>query len=187
MTFEFTTRLAVFFTRYLEIAKPKTMERLDEIKKMHNQDIEMMDSPLTSQWFKGFRCDIHLEWEFDDEEEIDHETMRILVSIKYKDFQLGSRIVTDSDEKEWVESLVKTYTLCGCSKKVAEKDGWCKSCYPYVYKQGEECCICKEDEGVWIQLDVCKHIIHLGCWEKVEGLKCPLCRHQYTQHHWEYL
>jgi hypothetical protein len=163
------------------------MERLDEIKEKHNQDIEMMD-PLTKQWFKGFSCEICLEWDFDDEEEIDHETIRMVVSINYKDFQLGSRIVTDSDEKEWVESLVKTYTLCRCSMKVAVKDGLCGRCYPYVYKQGEECCICREDEGLWIQLDVCKHIIHLDCWDKVEGLKCPLCRHQYRHKLvWEYL
>ena len=132
--------------------------------------------------FGNVSCTVDLMFEEDDDENIDRDSIDILVQLRYRTISfnrawLGShKLSLLTNEKDWIDSLVKTYTVCVCGEALAEKDGWCMSCYPSVYKQDENCCVCLEDEGVWIEFP-CGHKIHQYCWSQIKETKCPLCRH----------
>lgn len=200
-TFDFTERIALLFTRYVEINKStyiekvknllvKTPEELEDIAGKEDDEIH-----LGAESFKGFVLKVKIEWEREEctGEDCEHyegehpllpESANLFAKMWYNNIFLGKRNINlTTVEKDWFYGLVKTYTLCVCENNLVEKDGWCKRCYPYVLKQAEECCVCKENEGVWVELK-CKHIIHYYCWQKTVGLKCPLCRytHEFKFH-----
>jgi len=73
-----------------------------------------------------------------------------------------------------------SYQLCACGSLVDENgDGWCQSCFIHRYhrteEEGGDCCICMENEGVWMKL-ICKHVVHRNCYLKQNKYACPLCR-----------
>ena len=107
-------------------------------------------------------------------------------SLYYKEeIQLYS---IDFDTKEQLETEVErfsndVFTFCKCEKALTEKDGWCENCYIHRASRGENCSICLEDEGRYIQLDQCKHYFHLECFNKFKNTKkCPLCRAAIQSH-----
>jgi hypothetical protein len=197
-TFDFTERIALFFTRFLEINKEdyikkvknlldKTPEELGEI--VNKEDDEVY---VDQQFFKGFRIKVKIEFDRQECSGEDCEYDEGEHPLEPKSANLYCRMFHGSDvylgrcdinlttvEKDWFYGLVKEYTLCSCEHEFTHKDGWCKKCFPYVCEQEEECCVCKENEGVWVELK-CKHIIHKVCWEKTVGLNCPLCRHTHS-------
>ena len=76
---------------------------------------------------------------------------------------------------------VSTHFFCKCGDLCAYKNGkrydMCSNCYIHSYVRSEDCCICLENGGCWVQLR-CNHIIHIHCWNKIlkQGPLCPLCR-----------
>ena len=91
---------------------------------------------------------------------------------------------------EWVDQLPSTYQICPCTKHVActDGEGWCDQCYVHRYirteDEGGDCCVCMENEGVWIKLS-CDHILHGHCYESIPEISwlkrdCPLCRQPVT-------
>ena len=66
--------------------------------------------------------------------------------------------------------------LCKFCDSPAKKNNLCKKCYLYHYIRGEDCCICFEDDGMWIKLTECGHYIHNICFKRIGNNKCPLCR-----------
>lgn len=199
-TIDFTERIAQFFTRYMEINKSDYVEKVknfldktpDELEDIVNRDDDELHLDL--QGFKGFSLKVKVEWEREEctgeeceYDECEHPLVPLSANLFgkmwYGEIYLGKRNINlTTVEKDWFYSLVKTYTLCVCEENLVEKDGWCKRCYPYVLKHAEECCVCRESEGVWVELK-CKHIIHYYCWKKTVGLKCPLCRHTHDHKH----
>ena len=197
-TIDFTERIALFYSRYLEINKSSYIEKVksllvktpEELKEMddENEDDEFF---VDRQHFKGFFLKVKIEFSREEcsgedceyaegEHPIVPESLNLYCRMHYGNVFLGRRDINlTTKEKDWVYSFVKKYTLCHCEKDFAEKDGWCKRCYAYVCEQEEECCVCKENLGVWVELN-CKHIMHEYCWNKTIGLNCPLCRHTHS-------
>jgi hypothetical protein len=196
--FDFTDRIALFYSRYLEINKPSYIEKIknlmdkppEELQKMLEEDDDI-EITVDRKKFTGFSLRVGIEFgreecsgdncEYNEgEHPIIPETLNLHCKMYYSTVFLGRHdIVEEEEDKDWVYSLIKKYTLCSCEKFFVEKDGWCKECYPYVCKQEEECCVCKENLGVWVELK-CKHILHKNCWNKIVGLNCPLCRYTHT-------
>jgi hypothetical protein len=79
----------------------------------------------------------------------------------------------------------KTWTPCKwCDIKALDNEDLCEYCYIHQYERTEEeggdCCICHENNGVWVKLTTCNHILHLHCCNKMDlsngKPRCPLCR-----------
>jgi len=187
-SFDFTPRIATFFTRFLDINKKKFIEKTQQYIQMSDEDLRDEigkhdgDIRLGFREFGNVTCTVDLMFEEDDDENIIRNSIDILVVLRLKTLSshrtwLGShKMSLLTNEKEWIDNLVKIYTVCVCGESLAEKDGWCFQCYPSVIKQGENCCVCLEDEGVWIEIP-CGHKIHEYCWLRIKETKCPLCRH----------
>ena len=88
--------------------------------------------------------------------------------------------------------IIGTKGLCHCGRlgktHLLESDnGKCDNCYIYGFKRGEECAICKEDDGKpWLKTS-CGHYFHDSCWYGIEEnemqvRKCPLCRSEQKKH-----
>ena len=86
------------------------------------------------------------------------------------------------------------YNICDCGRLCGEicqsppcsnPDQYdrCEDCYIYSYirkeEEGGDCCVCMQNDGVWVKLE-CNHIIHKSCWNKILKGRCmnlcPLCR-----------
>lgn len=85
---------------------------------------------------------------------------------------------------------VKSICACGRLGKphlLASEHATCDNCYIYGFHRGEECSICKEDDGKpWIKTS-CGHYFHDMCWYGIiddndKMRKCPLCRSEQTRH-----
>lgn len=143
---EFTERMVVLVTRWIDLLM---LEELPESEVCHYGN--------------------RIKWYIEDDTHF---------IIKYKNIVLYD-IYYDTKEELLEEiSLIKgkTFLLCKCEQDVAVKDKWCKTCYIHRHVRGEDCPICMEDEGVWIEL-TCKHQFHLSCYTKFRKFrKCPLCR-----------
>jgi len=207
MNYEFTKRHALFFSRFLEIEKPDYIETVRNYLGMTPAELELRvedeDGEIhlcSGRHFNNFKIQVFIEFDREDCEDGDDcdcdsrkhpiipETMNLycqlnihlgpgeMVCIGRHDVNLVS------DDKTWMESLVKKYSVCQCNRHLSCKDGYCKGCYPYVCEQEDDCCVCKENEGLWAELR-CKHKIHELCWKKTIGLKCPLCRHEMNHKH----
>ena len=198
-TIDFTERIALFFSRFVALESPQLLERVEKLKAKTPQELQDIydDSDNDElfhfqRYFKGFRILFLVELdreECKDEDcpadEGEHDIIPSSLKLYYKLFY-GQEILLHTrryvkegkDDKEWIYSLVKQYTLCkGCEECLTQKDGWCRDCYAYVCTQEDDCCVCKENEGVWVELS-CKHILHKACWKKTVGLNCPLCREE---------
>lgn len=183
MTFKFTERHATVLSRYLEFNKADFLARTDKFsKKTPDEFSEELDDngnvTLSTNRFQNVRARVEVEYDRDEynDDEIIPSSAKCVISVKYYDVPLGSHYIElHSDDKNWIFHLVKEYTMCKCKEYLSEKDGWCKSCYPYVCTQEENCCVCMENEGVWCKLE-CNHKLHKSCWKQTIGDKCPLCR-----------
>lgn len=198
-TIDFTERIALFFSRFVALESPRLLEKVEKLKAKTPQELQEISDNydndellIYQRYFKGFR--ILFTVEFDREECKDDEncplnegehaiipsSLKLCYNLFYgQDVSLHTQyyyVEEGKDDKERIYSLVKQYTLCkGCEESLAHKDEWCNDCYVYVCTQEADCCVCKENEGVWVELS-CKHILHKACWKKTVGLNCPLCR-----------
>jgi hypothetical protein len=200
MTFEFTPRIALFFTRYLEIEKMNLIKKTAELILSSSEEIDKHYDEcyglvtIGQIYFKGWGVRFVLDYERDDDGDgniipkslnLYCDMVRSVGSYRSDVISIGRHDLSLlTDEKPWLDSLVKTYITCACEKKIVKKDGYCSDCYPYVCSQADDCCICKENEGVWVELK-CKHILHEHCWRKTVGKKCPLCRKE-QEHKFSY-
>lgn len=77
-------------------------------------------------------------------------------------------------------------SLCVCGRMgrnhlLTSESGKCNNCYIYGMIRGEECAICKEDDGKpWIKTS-CEHYFHDMCWYRIHSdyyhdRRCPMCR-----------
>lgn len=182
MSFEFTPRIATVFKRKLEVEMKEIVEvflnaptlSIDEINKSIDDD---GDWNLETIHFKGFRMDVEIDFSRDDDDyEIQLDSLKLAVRIYYKKTCFGCIHLKDDCNifDEEIDKLVKEYKICPCGQ-LEKKDGWCRFCFPYVSTQEDICSICRENEGVWIELK-CKHLVHKYCWTQIENHKCPLCR-----------
>lgn len=83
-------------------------------------------------------------------------------------------------------ALIGRHGLCPCGRLgknhiLASENGKCDNCYIYGFIRGEECAICKEDDGKpWLKTS-CGHYFHDSCWygiqeNEMQIRKCPMCR-----------
>jgi hypothetical protein len=201
-TIEFTPRLALYFSRFLELEKDDYIKRVRRLMTLSPEELEREvdkedgEMTFTKRYFKEWGIKIGVDFDREDEDEDENEVEEynpppikpdsldlyfelFKRSDRENEIEIGrNNFNLTTDDKTWIYSLVKIYHLCPCGRWLAKKDGWCSGCYPYVCSQEEECCVCRENEGVWYELE-CKHTIHEYCWMRVHGLKCPLCRHEH--------
>ena len=188
MAFIFNTRDSLLFSRFIEIEHDdmvKEFERLktltsDKLINISDDNYDNLVVELVSESFNNFILYIIVKFDSVDDE-IDMESLRIELHMRRRNITLDSHVYKSGEAcKTWVDGLVKKYILCKCRNSLTKKDGYCKSCYPYVRTKKDNCCICLENEGVWVKLEKCGHKMHSYCWYKTEGLKCPLCRSDET-------
>jgi hypothetical protein len=119
--------------------------------------------------------------------ETDDETdLLYRFSIFYKDDILLYKFDFDHkfDLEQAIDRLLHdVFTFCKCEKELATKESWCESCFIHRFTRDDNCSICLENEGRWVQLDHCKHFYHLECFNKFKSSrKCPLCRDTIQSH-----
>jgi len=207
-TFDFTPRHAMFVKKFIEAYGDDFKKDFNEKCKMtsdkfYEKEIDSNDDCIFKiRHFDSLNIRIVINFEIiyhwtddEDENKIDMGTLEPVINVFYKDFRnsidqrLALRCAFNEDgdwtEYDWVDSLIKTYTMCSCGTQLIEIKGFCKDCYIWTTEQEDDCCCCRENEGVWIKLQ-CNHLIHYDCWKKIKetksqehsGLcrKCPLCR-----------
>jgi hypothetical protein len=165
-------------------------------RKMEEHFDEIVSYCISKIEYNGFIFSINIErkydCDYDDDDDHDHDLCcvghEIDFDLRLKDMFLSSKYLYKEngfsnieyifDEfSKWINGLEKTYQVCKCQRKLSLLDGFCESCYPYVKKGDDNCSICLEnDDNVWVELKHCKHKFHIGCWNNVKELKCPLCR-----------
>ena len=118
--------------------------------------------------------------------------IRIIVFLSpYERDKFFSLILDQSDQISSLrnlfrEKLTGDILLCKCGRlgkfrSYHPESYECDNCYVYGFIRGEECSICKEDDGKpWIKTS-CEHHFHDACWYKINQVepgvrKCPLCR-----------
>jgi len=188
MEFEFTKRMATIAKRFAEIHLQSAIEKLEEINEMTSKELDKIissnsnDEILCSAYFNDIKIQIRVVAEYDEDEmpitgsaecrfEIDNNKLNAFSKTHLYNIPYMENLKLDI----WIDSLVKTYLICKCNNHMAEKDGWCKYCFPFVMEQPDVCCCCLENEGVWAKLS-CNHTLHKYCFNKIIGRKCPLCR-----------
>ena len=201
MNFTFTERHATIMTRFMECGIDKWLERVEELKKLSQTDINslyhsndgiyslnVITIQCKTENQSWFRMKIYITFDSSDDEDDDDMTVDGLKMSFIHESKFGPKF-TDvytsfigehhcnslEEAKAKINSKVKTYFYCKCKDRLIVKDEWCEFCYPYVMDQEDNCSVCLENTGVWVELK-CKHIIHEYCFQKIENKKCPLCR-----------
>ena len=187
---EFTERCATVFKRKLEMEMKEILEVFTNAPTLSIEEIneatESDDWNLHTFSFKEFVMDVDIDYSADEEKnyEIKLDSLQLVVRIRYKNTRIGHIVMKDDFNIFYkkIDELVKEYQICPCGQ-LGKKDGWCRFCFPYVSTQEDICSICRENEGVWVELK-CKHLVHKHCWMMVVNKKCPLCRvvHQYNDY-----
>ena len=149
----------------------------------------------------GFVLNVNLDVEYDDDEDEDNETV-CSITANFDLFtgvnkgRVVGRALGICEDDRWTdypdvqERLTKTLeSYIGVEFKKCKQsfcdniqvldtdtEGWCKTCYISSYHREEKCPVCLEDDGYWMTLNPCGHVIHGACWQKVVANICPLCR-----------
>lgn len=154
-------------TRWLKVKAKDAMKecKMDE------------DGVISKRTPSDFVVSYELQWNDDDEQELWCWVYVLLAEKKNCLFRQKFDTVEGMIEDIISELKGKTYKCCKMSNcsKVAVEDDQCENCYVHDWHRGEECCICKEDNGHWISI-ACGHIIHKACFQAMTNNKCPLCR-----------
>lgn len=142
---------------------------------------------LAKSWFHGdFFCEISCELIDDDDDGNSYWDVyvRIFVNINTRNIELQSFYEEASDRHNLIEHLDcldREFVLCKyCDAtpyfRESFLEGSCKDCYILATYGSEDCCICLSNEQIepWIQINSCKHRIHMRCAKPLE--KCPICR-----------
>jgi hypothetical protein len=224
-TFEFTKRLATFVKRSIEaygedfkadfeVKSKMTPKEFNDVLRDNRRrfdgcgDYDYCYTVKCLSFIKVYftidyeECNEDSDDEDSDEERLclpNMDSFKPSIAIFYEDkhnsidYMIGQ--YEGFTEYDWVDSLVKLYTLCECNRTLSEINGYCKSCYIRATEQEEDCCCCGENEGIWIKLK-CNHFIHRKCWEKIQSFKekdcyayrkCPLCRNESTLHDYSWV
>jgi len=183
MNFEFTPRLATFFRRFVNLHINSLESEVKDSRELNNDDYERKYGDHIKYVLKGISFDnwyfqIVIKRDYDEEQDLYiTDSAYLLIELSYKQISINTTIPCDFNP----DLYIKQYRMCECQKNLVNQEGYCDNCYPYVITQDENCCVCHENEGVWIKLD-CNHLIHLGCWKKMIGYSCPLCRNHNTDY-----
>jgi hypothetical protein len=183
MEFEFTKRHATVAKRFAEVNFQYAMDKLDEVNLMTSEELNKFlssdDNILARIFMNKIRMEIRVLPDYDDDDdEYLIGTAKCTIHLRGDEVSAFYNKHTYTELLKiniWIDSLVKTYSVCKCNKHMAEKDGWCRECFPFVMEQPDVCCCCLENEGVWGKLP-CNHILHSYCFYKIANWKCPLCR-----------
>ena len=196
MTYEFTERTAIIFSRWIKIQLPKVMEYIEEmkVKEYHCASLFAQNYSLRCHgWIAYFSISMDNIDPEDDCSDLDYNSASCEVDIKKWFEKINDKEVrclgdpTKKDMLEVLQDMIGSYHDCECNS-VVKVGTACDVCTPFIlpHPNNEECSICLDKrEGVWIQTD-CKHIFHRKCWNKIEitklqispwsKTKCPLCR-----------
>lgn len=135
------------------------------------------DGEITKHTPGDFVVSYELLWNDDDEQELWCWICVLLAGKRNCLFRQKFVTVEGMIEDITSELKGKTYKCCkmsNCGNLVVEDDQ-CEDCYVHDWYRGEECCVCKEDNGHWVRME-CGHIIHKACFSSMVNSKCPLCR-----------
>lgn len=191
----FTARHVLYFTRLMKIHASKCLKQFENIKTMTSDRMKLLENDrndyelrLLNHTFSDFCLNICVTYEYEDAEdednsEIDTSSLKIEVKMKHGKIVVKDTYGQNMDDLtkiiEWITSVQGEYKTCTeCDYGLGVEDGFCENCYPAVCSQTDNCCVCLENEGVWVELDTCNHKLHRKCWEKTVGTKCPMCRAQ---------
>lgn len=126
-----------------------------------------------------------------------HDNIELTVNIEFyynSSFKLYHRIYVKEFGKELInpdefdillKDIPTTKNICRCGKLVMIEDK-CENCFIFNHTNKDQCCICYEYDGQWVQLK-CRHIFHSSCIKQLKYtfvlepharfvLQCPLCR-----------
>lgn len=163
-------------TRWIRV---KTKDAMKECKEDSDESIEKRTPG-------GFTVSYDLQWNDDEEQEVwCYVTIPRRRGAALRIFQQKLDTAHNADPKvaeRMIENIIselksKTFKFCNmpnCYSLAVENDQ-CVDCYVHDWHRGEECCICKEDDGHWVSMN-CDHIIHYNCFHAMDSKKCPLCR-----------
>lgn len=187
--FSLTERMATFLKRTVAINSENFKDEIEQFKHMNNTEflsqlnadeefgiIELGSTVIN--YYSDTMLNIMMQINFWDKNGVvDKNNAYTMIFIKYGKCVLDN-FPYDENYDERIDKLIKTFKLCRCGFCLVKKDDWCYDCFPYVISQENNCCVCLENEGVWIQLTNCRHKIHSYCWRNIlqNDSKCPLCR-----------
>ena len=190
----FTQRDAKFVKRFTKIYAKKFKKYFEETSALDSEtfiDKTNDDSECIFRRINGandFTAEmkIDFEWLNDCDNGVDMDTLKPIIIVKHGQADICEHNFEDFNvnDYEQVDALVKTYIKCNCEVNLAVEDGFCDVCYCLATEQEDVCCICTENEGVWVKLQKCGHKLHRQCYsnikrENIQGeivRKCPLCR-----------
>lgn len=204
MNFTFTERHATIASRFVEVQIDKWLEKVEAYKKMDQDELKEKYEDLEDGYInmESIHIDTHIkrncfvlkaliafntDYDDDEEELVSVEVDGLMIKLMHRTYHGDSYvnyykhelqvnyINTLEEAKQKLNTAVKTYQYCKCNMYSPVKDGWCEWCYPYVIEQDDNCSVCLENSGIWVELK-CKHKIHEHCFKKIENKKCPLCR-----------
>ena len=191
----FTPRMITVFQRAVEVVWEKVSKQLTRITDEEDEDELHKDSRHVITF-----NDVVLEYDFAfDEHYNDNHSCSIEWDSIYVYFELRPKkgynqdigyIISTKKDLDGVKGQIgkqegKTFTLCECNIRWAEKDGFCMECYALAQSRDDNCPICLDNNiAVWIELP-CSHVFHKTCWKKhhLSAVRdnggrsaCPLCR-----------
>jgi hypothetical protein len=149
------------------------------IQPLHEDDCEIDGEDMTdTRTSEDQTCDCDKNWQFNANIDLKGETGKHYCGVDVFHF-------TQNTEKsrlfDWLAKIETNFKLCSCGYRV-KRDNWCADCFIHRYERTEEeggdCCICLQNEGVWVKILPCNHILHLHCRLKIPGWNCPLCRQE---------
>ncbi len=181
MSIQFTDREIQIATRWTEVHALKLFSHLNENP--------LLDPNTQYEFHSRVSVIIHTM----KENERDREgRIRIIVFLApYQHDKFFSCILSNATHilslhNTFKDALYGPIQLCMCGRLgitrfFREEEATCDNCYIYGFVRGEECSICKDDDGKpWLKTS-CDHHFHDMCWYRIResepGVrKCPLCR-----------
>jgi len=181
MSIQFTDREIEIAIRWCEVNASKLFSHLYENNLLHPETTYEFNSRISITIHTMKKQDIDTDLR-----------IRIIVFLSpYEHDKFFSLIINRSYEISslrnlFLETLTGDILLCKCGRlgkfrSYHPESYECDNCYIYGFIRGEECSICKEDDGKpWIKTS-CGHHFHDACWYKINQVeqgvrKCPLCR-----------
>ena len=218
---EYVSRMVQVLYRYITVEGNKILRDIDEYTQedykapypdeygTHN----LIDYKIFRNHLFEVKPAFEVEKIYEDEEEEEYKesiiSINIYISFKEGQCKIYTKNLSDLTYKDkinqddviiWLkETVFSPIVRCGhCNDIFLEKNrpdefsDKCESCYIYWYMlEDDKCCICHENEGVFIELNRCKHVMHRTCWRKLVKEnkeknmamnKCPLCRKTYDSY-----
>jgi hypothetical protein len=181
MNFELSAREVEVALRWSEVNCDKLMEHIREDPELNEKSNYLFESDQIAVYIHTLKEHKH---------DVDRRIKLIAYYPPYKHDKYFSVIIQHIYQLQTLRShfepLIGKKGLCPCGRLgrfhlLEIENGKCNNCYIYGMVRGEECSICKEDDGKpWLKTS-CGHHFHDTCWYKIseneyEERKCPLCR-----------